>query len=65
MDYQNISPELKAKAKACTSTEQLMALAETEGIELSDEQLEGVSGGWMSCSDQAKCTDNCGIPFSR
>ena len=32
MDYNNISPELREKAKACTSPEELIALAITSVI---------------------------------
>ena len=50
MGYSNTSPELREKAKACESVDELIKLAETEGIELSDEQLEQVTGGssWNS-----------------
>lgn len=30
----------------------MFALASEEGVELTDEQLEVVSGGWGDCSDQ-------------
>ena len=39
-----------AKAKACKSQEELLALAKEEGIELSDEQLEAVNGGFCDSS---------------
>ena len=45
MDTSQISDELKAKLRECTSTEELIKRAKEEGIELSDEQLEMVSGG--------------------
>ena len=45
MDFSNISDELKAKAQACKSTDELLALAKSEGVELSEEQLEAVAGG--------------------
>ena len=52
MDFSNISPELREQAKACKSSEELLALTESEGIELSDEQLDAVVGGFdWSCSD--------------
>ena len=34
-----------AKVKACKNQEELLELAKKEGIELTDEQLEAVSGG--------------------
>ncbi|MBQ9000994.1 MAG: Nif11-like leader peptide family natural product precursor [Eggerthellaceae bacterium] len=51
MDLENldISPELREKAKACKSPEELLALAKTEGYRLSEEELEAVSGGGWSC----------------
>lgn len=50
MDYKDLTDEQKAKAKACTSPEELVAVAEAEGIELSDEELEAVTGGWATCN---------------
>ena len=57
MDLKDLTPEQKAKAEACTSPKELLAFAEAEGIELSDEQLEKVSGGWSSSN--SACPD-CG-----
>lgn len=53
MNFENLSPELKAKAEACQTTEELLELASVEGVELSDEQLEAISGGapWDSCEE--------------
>ena len=45
MNYENLSPEQQERAKACKSPEELAALAEEEGLEISDEMLEGVAGG--------------------
>ena len=45
MDFNTLSDEMMAKVKACTSPEELLALAREEGYELSDEELEGISGG--------------------
>ena len=54
MDFNELSDELREKARACTTPEQIIALAQEEGYELSDEQLEEVAGGggWS-------CSDNC------
>lgn len=61
MDFENldISPELRAKAKACTSPEELLALAKSQGYKLSDAEMEAVSGGsgWAGCSS-ATCYTN-------
>jgi len=40
-----LSEEQIKKIKACKNSEELLALAKEEGIELNDEQLETVSGG--------------------
>ena len=45
MSHENLSPEQQERARACESPEELAALAEEEGLELSDEMLEGVAGG--------------------
>ena len=51
-----LSEEQIAKVKACKSLESLLALAKAEGIELTDEQLEAVSGGCFSSSGKCgKC----------
>ena len=45
MDFESLAPELKEKAKACKSEEDLKELAEAVGAKLSEEQLGGVAGG--------------------
>ena len=53
MDFKgiDISPELREKAKECTSPEELLALAKKEGYKLSEAEIEAVSGGgWSNCS---------------
>ncbi len=40
-----LNEEQIEKARACKSSEELLALAKEEGVELSEEQLEAVSGG--------------------
>ena len=53
MDLENmdISPELRDKAKACKTPEELLALAKSEGYKLSEAEMEAVSGGgqWSTC----------------
>ena len=53
MGFDDLTEEQKAKARACKTPEEMLALAREEGYELTDEQLEGVAGGWMSgpCDD--------------
>ena len=58
MDFKNldISPELREKAKACKTPEELLALAKSEGYKLSEDELEAVSGGsWGSIPDDDEC----------
>ena len=58
MDYKNLTPEQMEKAKACKSTDELVALAKSEGIELNDQQLDAISGGnWCStwCGSEGPC----------
>ena len=53
-------PELQEKLKNARSPQELLELARESDFELSDEQLEGVSGGdsW-ACWDIKGCTDVC------
>ena len=49
MKFENLSPELQEKARQCKSPEEILALAEEEGYELTDEEIAGISGGDWSC----------------
>lgn len=44
MEFNDLTDEQKAQVKACKTTEELIALAEAEGVELSDEQLNAIAG---------------------
>ena len=56
----DISPELKEKARACKTPDEILALAKKEGYKLSDEEMQAVSGGgWSGCSDD--CLSDCGL----
>ena len=57
MSFEELTPEQKEKAKACKTTEELIALARAEGVDLTDEQLERVSGGsWdIECHTEGHC----------
>ena len=55
INFEYLDAELQEKAKACKTPEELLKLAADEGYELSDEQIESISGGlgdWGSdCQD--------------
>ena len=50
-----LTEEQIKKVETCKSSEEILALAKEEGVELSDEQLEAVSGGCGSKSSKVKC----------
>ena len=54
MNFEDLSAEVLEKAKACKTPEDILALAKAEGYELSEEELEAVSGGeeWVKCNGQ-------------
>ena len=55
----NLSEETKAKALAAKTPEEMLAVAKSEGVELSLDELDEVSGGsWNGC-DEFKCNDHC------
>ena len=45
MNFEDLSPELQEKAKACTTPEELLALAKEQGHELTGEELDAIAGG--------------------
>ena len=53
-----LSEEQIAKAKACKNSDEIIALAKAEGVELTEEQLEAVSGGF--CSTPSFVCPECG-----
>ena len=50
-----LSKEQIAKVKNCHNQEELLKIAKQEGIELSDEQLEAVNGGWCTSTPDFEC----------
>ena len=62
MDFENLTEEQRQKARACRTTEEMLALAKEEGVELTDEQLEGVAGGWGGGGED-NCPDDCTRDF--
>ena len=53
MNFDDLSAEQKEKAAACTTPQELIELAQSEGVDLSDEQLDAVAGGedWGQCGN--------------
>ena len=49
-----LTKEQKEKLENCKNTEEMLKIAREEGIELTDEQLEAVTGGF--CEDEEKDT---------
>ena len=57
--YDRLSEGAKAKLHGCETPEEILSLAQEEGYELTDEQLEGISGGWGDkCNDYNYCFDD-------
>ena len=46
MEHTNFNERQRARAKACSTPEELLALAREEGLELSDDELDQVCGAW-------------------
>ena len=47
MNFEDLkNPELQQKLGTANTPAELVALAKEEGLELTDEQLEAISGGW-------------------
>ena len=51
-----LSDEMRAKIESCATPEDILALAQDEGVELSDEQMESVAGGSWDCYDCSEFT---------
>ena len=59
MEFENLTEEQKAKIRACETPEELVQLAMDEDVELSDEQLDAVSGGWAGdCGEVSYVNDS-------
>lgn len=66
MDFKDLTPELRDKARKCKTPQELLELAKEEGYELSDEDLEAISGGvnWtLWCSDRT-CYQVCSVDYA-
>ncbi len=62
MDFNELSEEQMQRAKDCTTPEELLEFARSEGYQLSEEELEGVAGGgvWSSCNSPYYCDADAG-----
>ena len=51
ISFEDLTPEQMEKARQCKNPSDLIELAKSEGIELTDGQLEAIAGGedWRSC----------------
>ena len=60
MNINDLTPEQREKAKNCKTPEELLSLAEKEGYELSDDEVEAISGGaaWDHDKGVDPCPDN-------
>jgi hypothetical protein len=55
MNLEDLSPELREKMRACETPDQLIKLVKDEDIELTDEQIEEISGGGCDLLHLASC----------
>ena len=53
--FKGLTDEQLAKVKACKNSDELLALAKAEGIQLNDEQLAAVNGGCGVPTAPGKC----------
>ena len=62
MKFPELSEDVKQRLKNCKDGDELIKLASEHGVELTDEQLEGVSGGsWATKCPKEGC-DPYGTP---
>ena len=55
-----LNEEQIAKVRVCNNTDEILALAKQEGLELTSEQLEAVNGGACSNTDNCPPCPSCG-----
>lgn len=48
-----LTEDQQARVRSAKTPEEVLAVAKEAGIELTEEQLEGVSGGWVARGDGA------------
>ena len=57
--FKGLSEEQIAKVRDCKNSEEILALAKQEGIELTEDQLEAVNGGFCESTPSFICPE-CG-----
>lgn len=60
-----LTEEQISRARNCKSNEELLALAKQEGIVLTDEQLEAVSGGGCRDTTVSSVCPECGATVTK
>ena len=56
MNFEDLTPEQREKAKSCETPEDIIALAREAGYELSDDELKAVAGGLeVWCKHGGEC----------
>lgn len=65
MGFEDLSPELQEKFKACENAEELHALCAEAGIKLSDEEIQDLAGGSQICHmlGEPHCKTACGMHY--
>ena len=55
MDFKDLTPEQQEMARACKSVDELVELAKSFGVQLSEEELAAVAGGVGGCIRGFSC----------
>ena len=61
MTFEDLNPELREKARQCTTPEEYLELAKREGLQLSEEGLQAVSGGGEWGGPNCEHFDTCTV----
>ena len=60
MGFEELGEEQKRKARECKTVDELVELAKIEGIDLTEDQMRSISGGYNSEWDE--CENDSGCP---